>query len=1044
MVRKILTKINEKGSLLIEAMAMLGLIAMVTPILYKKAAERTTEIRDINAAGEMRNLIKAVDDYLKDNYENIINGETVVIDNKLTSDASARSVDWSDFKAPNIGGVPQYKEYSKTVPIEHFAEYLPYGFLDENGKAVGSRTFRSYNVVVKKVDSGVLGQDKIGKQVLTGFVQGVPTEADFPMIRASRIASMVGSNGGYAILDNQVSGAQGIWGIDDVSSDLGLSGVKQGDVVTASIQSISSGAGDYEGVLYRVYRKDRRLNTMSTTLMMGDQSIKGTNQLLIHARGSNFDTGGGEDQANALMIFNDGDVLKPGARIQGRIAAAITGMKLVPGVDDEYTIDTSDIRERFLVDEESHTSVDATLRAALTEQGSTTDPTTGAVSADRASDKYNLEVEKEDVRVQNERMSVGQALRIYPVEPGSKSDKEENPTLLNDSTRIKMIADSGVVMETKTSDAVGTEMAVNHLGIVGNTTGSINYLTPAATFQMGAQDASGVVIDDEVGYGVADLYAQEWANVTSDNLVTISTAEDPDNNIGSSMITLDLNETEIASDFIDIVTNNYDLNTGSKIALQESDFAGLEEIYAHSDVIHLHAREELHLETDQDLRLTADHIYNEFEGPADPNAIGGGGSYHIAVINPRDGTNTAAQWRYETLYMDQGVTRMANKKEIALQAEEVNIGQFGTSNNLDDYNPVVSIKGDEAGLPNYGQEDGGTGTKELINIRRGVIEMTRNRGVDENDPRSYVQADRLVSPTARDSDNDDITAALPVFDASVTGTPYDAYQVNPRYTSVMHDIKLTTRGGARLSDILPDFINKGIYVVDTTYKEGAVTDWEGSDPPSANSPQASKHSRNDPVSPWAGFVPKPQCPPGYARVITLTPAGIAMAQAGIPATDLSEDIYLPTNINRDPFAEYTPENGYGMDPLFFQKNTWMRAKAYPHGDAANFKGWSAILGFIYPYVYYEDYINANKHRLQFPHGNINKDMVVIWNLFPMYRKELEAYATVYCYFDRKDTTYDNRYVDPYDQIGSYRQGYGKDPTYEKRLNDPTLKYTDPW
>ena len=48
---------------------------------------------------------------------------------------------------------------------------------------------------------------------------------------------------------------------------------------------------------------------------------------------------------------------------------------------------------------------------------------------------------------------------------------------------------------------------------------------------------------------------------------------------------------------------------------------------------------------------------------------------------------------------------------------------------------------------------------------------------------------------------------------------FDYYQVNPAYPSVIHDIKLTTRGGARLSDILPDFINKGIYVLDNTYKE---------------------------------------------------------------------------------------------------------------------------------------------------------------------------------------------------------------------------------
>ena len=64
-------KFNGKesaGSLMIEAMAMLALIAMVTPILYKKAAERTTELKDINAASQMRVMISAVDNYIKDHY----------------------------------------------------------------------------------------------------------------------------------------------------------------------------------------------------------------------------------------------------------------------------------------------------------------------------------------------------------------------------------------------------------------------------------------------------------------------------------------------------------------------------------------------------------------------------------------------------------------------------------------------------------------------------------------------------------------------------------------------------------------------------------------------------------------------------------------------------------------------------------------------------------------------------------------------------------------------------------------------------------------
>ena len=50
MRKKLSKKISQGGSMMVEAMAMLALIALVTPTLYKKSAERTTELQDINTA----------------------------------------------------------------------------------------------------------------------------------------------------------------------------------------------------------------------------------------------------------------------------------------------------------------------------------------------------------------------------------------------------------------------------------------------------------------------------------------------------------------------------------------------------------------------------------------------------------------------------------------------------------------------------------------------------------------------------------------------------------------------------------------------------------------------------------------------------------------------------------------------------------------------------------------------------------------------------------------------------------------------------------
>ena len=176
MLKSKFAKLNELGSLMVEAMAMLALISMVTPILYRKAAERTTELQDINAAGQMRSLIKAVDDYVSDNYNTIVAGNAV-------NNSVNNSVNYSDLVS---GG-------KKTIDIKHFRDYLPYGFLDSSGNVQDTKTFsKDYKVVFKYTNAG-------GRKAVTAFVVAEPKEkGNFPMLRASRIASMVGTNGGYA------------------------------------------------------------------------------------------------------------------------------------------------------------------------------------------------------------------------------------------------------------------------------------------------------------------------------------------------------------------------------------------------------------------------------------------------------------------------------------------------------------------------------------------------------------------------------------------------------------------------------------------------------------------------------------------------------------------------------------------------------------------------------------------------------------------------------------------------------------------------------
>lgn len=347
---------------------------------------------------------------------------------------------------------------------------------------------------------------------------------------------------------------------------------------------------------------------------------------------------------------------------------------------------------------------------------------------------------------------------------------------------------------------------------------------------------------------------------------------------------------------------------------------------------------------------------------------------------------------------------------------------------------------------------------------------------------------------------------------------YDTYMVNPAYTSVMHDIKLTTRGGARLSDVLPDFINKGIYVVNNTVKESSIgsLDFSSStyDSLKGKKDAFTKDQKLDLAkeeawaSPFLGVVPAPQCPPGYGRVITLTPATFQVGQAGklmkrndtgapansyyvVPNNASSKQIEASVNDSQVAYelvgvtGKATDKNNQEIDiypnkvttakyvltqtansdqhpvvPLTFQQSTWLKSmvKELKNGDYT--QGWATIMGFLYPTSLYSGFTHQDK---------LKATDEAYWNIFPVLRGSLEGYATVYCYFDRtnmysktysKDGTEISTglgYVENYDTFVdnyNYLQTMDNVPTsfkkesgnsnYQQRLNDPSLKYDEVW
>ena len=165
--------------------------------------------------------------------------------------------------------------------------------------------------------------------------------------------------------------------------------------------------------------------------------------------------------------------------------------------------------------------------------------------------------------------------------------------------------------------------------------------------------------------------------------------------------------------------------------------------------------------------------------------------------------------------------------------------------------------------------------------RGGVIELA-TPGAGEGFNKGFIRARRLVS---------DVKYVDPYKGAerSDLNNLYSYYQVNPAYTSIMNDIRLASRGGARLSDILPDYINKGIYVADSTVNDFDFT-WDTITSLDALS-GLSHCASSEPgclVSPFMGGVRAPQCPYGYEAAITIEPFRFKVAETYLISSSIPD------------------------------------------------------------------------------------------------------------------------------------------------------------
>ncbi len=1038
MLRKIIEMRAQKGSLMIEALAMLGLISMVTPVIYKKAAERTTEMQDINAASEVRVIVKAIDDYLRDNYTTIAAGESVT--------TNASTVNYSVFKTAGT--------QSKTVNITDFTDYLPIGF-----KADG-RMFKDFKVAIKKTESGE-------RKGLTTVLLTVPgsSATNMSKLRSSRIASMIGTNGGY-IEDGKAKGVQGVWEVPVAQFVPGQNPV-DGTIVATSIQAVADGTAGGKNVLHRVEVPGQpELNTMDTTLYMGNEDIKGLHNMI--AFGDEMILKNADDDGN-LELTVDGNttieknaVIRGDAEVESNLKAALNaaGDKFLFEVNENFARYTGDVYAGGEAAGDTHVKLEG--------------DTGNIYSTVAGVDKFK--VEDGNVSMTGN-LNVGGNATI------------EGQTHSKGDLLVGALPQFRVAAATGNTGTVGT-MSIKGETKLGNNLSVGDLTQTASNPQTGtiSNKIFEVAKNSNVGITSATEFRAGSTNLSSDNFYALEVDVDKTNDSRDVNVNLknelswfkvdgSINKGGTAKEIMRVS------DKGTKIRLKKTDaafevFSNKENqlIYADDDLVHMQA----------DGTGINPYISAEPSGAFIGRDIGGtdtvGVSYGVHPNNANlSSFNIKENAEFKVWRSGKGVFQVDNNDQYTTTAYNPN--NAGKASVYVRHGVIEVGDTTSGGAPVFQvAQSNPTSNKGSVHIRKGIVEIAANTDTTKSSPTGYVKADRLLSNLGAITKGDSTYTS-----SSTQAGLYDEYQVNPAYTSMMHDIKLTSRGGARLSDILPDFINKGIYVMDNTYK--GDSDWTASGASISNLDTdvtgqvtstgiavldrvlngltSCDEDRDCETSPWLGFIPTPQCPPGYVRVATINPIRFKVAEAGIPikpsgASNTGRRLIVPRTDPRGDtdasgnymsdgmtkvkiYSDSSESSGYRAEiyssPLTFQVNTWLNTALKAYGSGTSFKGWSGVMGFIYPALDYMDYAQGIGAESGTPSAND-----VYWNLFPVYNRELSSISTVYCYFDRGDARFDSSLVDKYlSHNNAIRtSNSGKTGTHEKRLNDPKLKYSTIW
>ncbi len=178
-------------------------------------------------------------------------------------------------------------------------------------------------------------------------------------------------------------------------------------------------------------------------------------------------------------------------------------------------------------------------------------------------------------------------------------------------------------------------------------------------------------------------------------------------------------------------------------------------------------------------------------------------------------------------------------------------GHVYVKNNL-----YIGLDGDNTNKA-FAFERKDTSGNDLTNNRFVVYDMSGNEKLEINGEGQIIAKDKTVSIPIKNAEG------------TVENKTYN-YGLDPANTSVLNDVRLASRGGARLSDILPNYIAKGMYQLSSTTTASNQT--------------------------WSIDIKKPTCPENYVAAVTVTPLkwGASAVQQIVVPENSSHSLTAPS------------------------------------------------------------------------------------------------------------------------------------------------------